>query len=188
MDFKRIIDDNRPEIIRVLMIYGLCLGVLLVIQVFTGGVPVFFLLIAPVVMAVTVMFVLNKFGNAFGRGFYGGRQKPLSVDELAKCELDKIRFSKMNGRFEEAIQMINELLKKAPDYPEALFLKAQIYHEVYGYDESARKYLEKIIDMVSGDKEVRRWAANYLGKVSLTGAEKKRQYEKNRGDNKGKGL
>jgi hypothetical protein len=107
MDLKRIIDDHRTEIIRFLMIYGLCFGVFLVIQLFTGGVPVLFLLIAPVVTAIAVMFALNKFGNSFGRGFYWGRHKTLSIDELAKCELDKIRFSKMNGRFEEAIQIIN---------------------------------------------------------------------------------
>jgi tetratricopeptide (TPR) repeat protein len=173
MDLKRIIADHRTEIIRFLMIYGLCFGVLLVIQLFTGGVPVLFLLIAPVVMAIAVMFALNKFGNAFGKGFYGGRHKILSIDELVKCELDKIRFSKMNGRFEEAIQIINALLKKAPDDPEALFLKAQIYHEVYGYDESARKYLEKIIDMVSGDKAVHLWAINYLKQILLSEKAKK---------------
>jgi len=181
MGFKRIIDDYRTAIIRFLMIYGVCFGVFLVIDIVvflqsgTIAVPIPLLIIAPVVMAIIAMFALNKFSNAFGRVFYGGRYKPLSVAELAKCELDKIRFSKMKGRFEEALQIINELLKNSPDHPEALFLKAQIYHEAYGYHDSARKCLQKIIDTVPIDKEAHQWAANYLGQILLSENAKKSQ-------------
>ncbi|MDD5712932.1 MAG: tetratricopeptide repeat protein [Smithellaceae bacterium] len=138
------------------------LGTYLLIMIMTGQASAPFLLIAPFLMATIAMFALNKFFSrfvdAFGRSFYGGHQKSLSMDELVKCELAKVRWSKMNGRAEEALQITNELLKKIPDHPETLFLKAQIYHEAYGDDESARKYLLKIIDTVSDDKEVHRWA------------------------------
>ena len=165
MDLKRIVEGHRTEIIRCLMIYGVCPGVFLVIQIFTGAVPVLFLLVAPIVMAVVVMFALNKFGNAFGEGFYGGRRIRLSIDEMVRGDLDKIRFSKRNGHFDEALKITNDLLKKVPDYPEALFLKAQIHHEAYGHHESAQKYLRKIIDSAPGDKEVHRWAVNYLKQI-----------------------
>lgn len=181
MDLKLIIDDHRTEIIRFLMIYGVCFGVFLVIQIFTGSVPFLFLLAVPVVMAIVIMLALNKLGKAFGRGFYGGRRTCLSVDELMKGELDKIRFSKRNGRFDEALQMINELLKKAPDYPEALFLKAQVLDEAYGYHESARKCLQKIIDTVPGNNEIHRWAANYLEQISFPGNERKNQNKRSEG-------
>ena len=181
MDIKILIDDYRIEIIRFLTIYGVCFGVFLVIQIFTGAVPVLFLLAVPIVMAIIIMFALNKFGNAFGKGFYGGRRMPFSIDEMVRGELDKVRFSKRNGRFEEALRITDELLNKAPDYPEALLLKAQILAEEYGYHETARKCLQKILDTVPGDKEVHRWAVNYLEQISLPGNERKNQDKSSEG-------
>jgi tetratricopeptide (TPR) repeat protein len=182
MDFKRIIDDNRTEITRFVMIYAIVFGVFLVIHSFTGEVPLLFLTVVPLVMTIIAMFILTKLGNAFGKAFYGGRRARWSIDEIMGGELDQIRFSKRNEHYEEALQNTNELLKKNPDYPEALFLKAQILHEAYGYNESARKCLQKILDTVPGDKEVHSWASDYLEKISLIENERKREDKRNGGN------
>jgi tetratricopeptide (TPR) repeat protein len=179
MDFKRIIDDNSTEIIRFLMIYAICFGVFLGIHIYTRSVPILFLTVVPIVMTIMVMSILITLGNAFGKAFYGGRRFRLSIGEIVRVDLDKIRFSKMNEHFEEALRITNELLKKHPDYPEALFLKAQILHEAYGHNMSARKCLQKILDTVADDKDVHGWASDYLEKISLIENERKREDKRN---------
>lgn len=169
MGLKKIIDDNRTEIYRFLSIYLFCLGVFLVIQIFTGGVPFLFILLVPFILAMTIMAILHKSADSLGGRFYGGPRLRLSMDETLKSDMDRVRFSKRSGRFEEALNIIGEVLKKAPDYPEALLIKAQIYHEEYGYNESARKCLQKIIDTAPGGSEVRRWADHYLEQMALSG-------------------
>ncbi|MCG6537434.1 MAG: hypothetical protein L7F78_22660, partial [Syntrophales bacterium LBB04] len=74
------------------------------------------------------------------------------------------------------------ILKKAPDHPGALFLKAQLLHQAFGYQESVRKCLQRIIDMIPDDKEVHRWASDYLKQISLPENETKREDGRNEGD------
>lgn len=154
-------DGDRTEIYRFMMIWAFSFGVFLTIEVFTGMVPLLFLIFAPPIMAVIVMVILAKAGDSISRSFYRGRKAAWSNKERLAGDLEKIRFSKRQGRFNEALVLANDILKHLPHDPEALFLKAQILCEGFGYGESAKKCLEIIITEVPASEPVHRWASSY---------------------------
>jgi tetratricopeptide (TPR) repeat protein len=164
-DIKKFFDDHRVAVIRFILACGFCFSVFLTIHTATGEVPLLFLTAVPFLAAIVIMLIVNKSGGFFVGWFYRARRSGMSVDERLRFELNKIRFSIMNRHYEKALRNINNFLKKNPDYPEALFLKAQILNEGFGYHESARKCLKKIIDMDSVDKQVHYWASSYLGQI-----------------------
>lgn len=163
---KRMRDGDRTEIYRFAMIWLLFVGVLLSIQVFTGKIPLLCLLFAPPIMALIVMVIIEKTGDTISHSFYGGRKAAWSLKEQLAGDLEKIRFSKRQGRFDEALALANDLLKHLPHDPEALLLKAQILHEVFGYGESAKKCLEIIIKEVPASEPLHRWASSYYEEIS----------------------
>ena len=80
--------------------------------------------------------------------------------------------AKERVRFDQALQMVNTLLHEAPDYPEAMLLKAQILWEGFGKAATAGGYLNRIRELTPEDDKFHRWATGYLGTV--TGMEKKK--------------
>ena len=57
--------------------------------------------------------------------------------------------------------IINEVIEKDPEFPEALLLKAQIAWEGYKNKELARRNLDMILELVADDDPMRKWAVNY---------------------------
>jgi len=151
-------NDDRTEIYRFAMIWMVCFGVFLTIHVATGRIPLLFLVFAPPIMAVMGMVIIIKTGGSISRSFYGGRKARWSAKEQLAGDLEKIRYSKRQGRFNEALALANDSLKHLPHDPEALFLKAQILHVGFGHGESARKCLEIIIKEVPASETLHRWA------------------------------
>ena len=162
-------NDDRTEIHRFAGIWLLCFGVFLVIDIATGGVPLFFLVFVPPVTAVIVMFIIKKAGGFIPRIFYGGRKARWTVREQLAGDLEKSRYSKRQGRFNEALALANNFLKYLPNDPGALFLKAQILHEGFGYGESAKKCLEIIIKEVPASETLHRWASRYYEGITSEG-------------------
>jgi len=54
---------------------------------------------------------------------------------------------RVEKEFDQANAILNSLLKRDPEWPEALFLKAQVMWEGFGNVGSAKSYLEKIMRM-----------------------------------------
>lgn len=91
---------------------------------------------------------------------------PSTLHERLAGELVKARLMKASRRFDEALEIINRTLDRLPDYPEALFLKAQILWEGYTDYPGAKACLQKVIRMKrmksEQDETVRRWCKNLL--------------------------
>jgi len=103
------------------------------------------------------------------RIFYGGRKATWSVKEQLAGDLEKIRFSKRQGRFNEAHVLVNDFLKHLPHDPEALFLKAQILNEGFGNGGSAKKCLEIIMKEVPTSETLHCWASSYYEGITRKG-------------------
>lgn len=162
-------NDDRIEIYRFAMIWILCFGVFFAIEVFTRGVPLLFLVFAPLFTAVIVMFIIKKTSGLTASSFYGGRKAEWSIREQLAGDLEKIRFSKRQGRFEEALLLATNFLKHIPRDPEALFLKAQILHEGFGYSESAKKCLEIIMKEIPTTDTLHSWVSSYHKDITNEG-------------------
>jgi hypothetical protein len=70
-----------------------------------------------------------------------------SVREQFAVDLKKAMRLRVEKEFDQANAILNSLLRRDPEWPEALFLKAQVMWEGFGNVGSAKSYLEKIMKM-----------------------------------------
>ena len=81
--------------------------------------------------------------------------------------IDIARNQKINKQFDEAIITLEKILAKDPDYPEVLFIKAQIYWEAWGNSYTAMKCLKRVIELVPDSNDhIHRWASSLLEELS----------------------
>ena len=98
--------------------------------------------------------------------FYGLGRKTIGLREQLAGDLNVARHHKLCGRFEEAWIKIEGILAEDPEFPEALFLKAQILWDGFGDAEGARQCLLKIIKTEPDKKAVLHcWALNLYGEI-----------------------
>ena len=156
-------------IIRFIMMFLLVVGALMTISIMTGGftfkhVLIFSLCSIPLCILCT--YAIERFGDGFGRILSGWTLSSLDRGERFSCEVHKIKYSKREGRFDQALHMVNDLLHEASDFPEALFLKAQILWEGFGNASAAKGCLNRIRELTPEDDKFHRWASGYLEKVA----------------------
>ena len=111
-----------------------------------GGIII--LISAAVLLAVLFLFVLSRISGSFLNLLMPGGRSIRSRREQMTADFAVIKEDKRQGRFEEALQKMDAYLEKDPDYPEALFLKAQILWEGSGNAVEARRYLSRARNMV----------------------------------------
>ena len=163
---RRIRDHDKTDVFRFIRFWMLSLlacAPLILLWAFgkiTSLVLVLILVFVPPITAVMALAIVKKGGSIAG-SLYGGPRARWTVKEQLSGDLEKIRYSKRQGRFNEALALANDVLKHLPNDPEALFLKAQILHEGFGHDQSAKKCLEIIIKEVPTSETLHRWAASY---------------------------
>lgn len=129
-------------------------------------------LIAIPVSAVAAL-IAEIFSGLIGGGvanlLYGTGRRNIDVREQLSGTISQARCYKMSKDFEKALTFVEEVLGKDPDYPEALYLKAQILLEGYRDTGSAQTCLKKIL-LVSPDKNdtYHRWALSLLDDIETS--------------------
>jgi len=90
---------------------------------------------------------------------YGTGRLDRSMRDQFIGTLSQARFHKMSRRHDQALEYVDEVLAAAPNYIEALFLKAQILWEGYRDSAGAKDCLLRVIK-VEADKEApfHRWS------------------------------
>ncbi len=74
--------------------------------------------------------------------------------------LNEVRLSKREERFEEALIKLEAVLAKDPDFPEALFLKAQVLWEGFNQKAEAKSCLSNIMMLTDKEDTYHNWAAS----------------------------
>ena len=69
------------------------------------------------------MMISDKCGDISGRLFRGPRSN-WNIRERLLSDLSRARVQKMSGNYETALSIIDKVLDQAPDFNEALFIKA----------------------------------------------------------------
>ncbi|MGD8963479.1 MAG: hypothetical protein PVF29_10880 [Desulfobacterales bacterium] len=148
-----------------LSVMGLSLGYL------TGGLPGALIgLIAAGAVSAAVGSITTAFSDLVSGGvvnvFYGTGRMTIGLRDRLAGDLNIVRHHKLCNRFDEALIKIEDVLAKDPEFPEALFLKAQILWEWFQEGEAAKQCLLKII-RVEPDKNAvfHRWALNLYGDI-----------------------
>jgi len=94
----------------------------------------------------------GKVGGGAVNAFYGLGRRTFGLREQLAGDLNAVRHHKLFKRFDEALIRIEDVLAKDPDFPEALFLKAQILWERFEDREAAKSCLLKIFK-IEPDKD-----------------------------------
>ena len=176
---KKRKEKDWPKIFRFLACFTYIFGALLIIWgliLVVSGYRLFsfkLLLFLSFLFSVLTAYSIEKLGSGFGAVLSGWIPRKITVRESLSADLEKARFSKREGRFEEALGIISGALDKDPDFPEALYLKAQILWEGFGNSTGAKRCLQKVMQEVPYGETLHRWASSYFDKV--IGGEKKRQ-------------
>lgn len=120
--------------------------------------------LATVVCAPLAVWGADRVGEGSSNLLYGLGRETFQPHERLAGELDKIRYSKRQKDFDRALYLVNQVIDKAPDLPEALFLKAQILWEGFE-NQAAEGYLKKILRLVKVGEPLHRWALGYHQQV-----------------------
>jgi hypothetical protein len=143
-----------------LVLYGL-LGV--VAAAFVSG-----------IVTIIVMFISDRIGGGAVDTLFGLGRKSQSLRKQLTADLDQARYHKMQNEFQQALQTVNVVLEQDPDFPDALFLKAQVLWDGFKNSAGAKRYLTKVMKVVSNkDEPIHHWASSYFDE--LTGMERRKQ-------------
>ena len=107
---------------------------------------------------IIIMFVAEKFSNV-AKILYGGRRSIISTREQLQSVLGTAKIAKMNKDYSRAIEIVNNILLKDPDFYEAMLVKAQILREGFNNNNSAKKYLKKVIAHTHSDESIHVWSS-----------------------------
>ena len=114
--------------------------------------------------SVLAAFAVELLSSSIGKGsvnlLYGTGRLDRPMRDQFIGSISQARFHKMSQRHDLALRCIDEVLATAPNYTEALFLKAQILWEGYQDSAAAKKCLIHVIK-VEPDKAApyRRWSS-----------------------------
>jgi hypothetical protein len=128
-------------------------------------------LLAAIAVSAVVGSATTIFTGALGGGavntLYGMGRRTIGLRERLTGDLNVVRHHKMCNRFDEALVKIEAVLAKDSDFPEALFLKAQILREGFEDREAAKECLLRIVK-VEPDKNAvyHRWALSLYREMS----------------------
>jgi len=114
--------------------------------------------IVGLVISGVVMFLMDTVGGAASGLLSGRREAVWTIREQVQGFLSQARFNKENGDYPAALSFVNNVLKKDPDFVDALFLKAQVLWEGFGQSESAIQFLEKILSLDDENKMIQNQA------------------------------
>jgi tetratricopeptide (TPR) repeat protein len=147
----------------------IALGSNLVWYLFGFTWPYYWTLLACLLGPVAVCLITSRSAGDVANCLCGsGHQDTFLQDRLAG-EIDKIRFLKRQGKFEKALAVVNDVLDQAPNFPEALYLKAHVLWEGYKNPWAAESYFKKVIELTEDREPIHRWASSCLLSPRING-------------------
>jgi hypothetical protein len=110
--------------------------------------------------------LVEKLGGSLG-SFLSFRWSRTAISPRQRLagKLDKSRYLKTQAEFTRALEIVNDVLGEDPDFPDALFLKAQILREGFDNLDAAKGYLTKVMALSDPAETIHRWARNYYREV-----------------------
>jgi len=127
------------------------------------------LIAIPVSVAVALIAVMisGLIGGGSANLLYGTGRRNIDVRDQLSGTMSQARCHKMSKDYDKALTFVEEVLDKDPDYPEALFLKAQILWEGFEDSNGTKVCLKQVIKIVPNKGEpVHRWASQFLSEIN----------------------
>jgi tetratricopeptide (TPR) repeat protein len=116
-------------------------------------------------LSILYAYGLERLSSGLGVIFTGWTTRKIPAREQLSADLAKARYAKGSGHFQEALYIINQVLEKDPDFPDALYLKAHILWEGFNKSKGALKCLIRIMELARDDEPIYHWASSYYHEV-----------------------
>jgi len=131
-----------------------------------GGVMYLFLdmpwYLAPIASILATCIILSFFKFLTkAMDYVTGHRSIRSLREQLSGDLYRVKYLKRNQNYNDAFKIVESVLEKDPDFPEALYLKGQILWEGFGLKTEARDVLLRVMMGVSREDPLYHWALNY---------------------------
>ena len=98
---------------------------------------------------------------------YGGGHGAWSEREQLEGDLNTVKYYKMRKEYDQALKTVANILKRDPEFSEALLIKAQILWEGFKNSAAAKANLKKITDIKTNKNEpFYRWASNLYDELT----------------------
>jgi hypothetical protein len=183
-NIKRKKDIDWQFVIRVLYCFFFCVAGLLTIVIWNGAQKFTFLhffifALCAIPLSILCAFIVERAGSSLSGMFLGWSSKKISPREQLTADLEKARYSKMNNRFEESLEIVNHVLSSDENFPDALFLKAQILWEGLGKSVEAKNLFRRVIQLVSVEAPLHRWSLKYIDEITLKDKERVDEFKWN---------
>jgi tetratricopeptide (TPR) repeat protein len=167
---KRKREIDLSQVIRPIKFFITIFGALLIICLATGAKVLTFkhviiFSICSIPLCILFAYSVEKLGSGLGGILSGWTTGNISPRERLSADLEKARYSKSKGEFEEAFSIINGVIDKDPDFPDALYLKGQILWEGFENGEEAIRCFRKVMGLLQNTEPLHRWASSYYYKI-----------------------
>ncbi len=154
------------SIFRFLGILAVMNGAILIIGRVTDVIPLIFHLFT-IPLSILCIYCADNLASGLGALLSDWIPKKSDRYSQFSADLAKSKLSKQRKHFAEALQLVNNILREEPDFPEARFLKAQILWEGFGNAEAAKGYLIRIRQLVPKGESLHTWASTYLEEMTM---------------------
>ena len=163
---------DRAFVMRIIFCFLMVVGTLLVICSTTGAQiltykHVFIISLVSIPFCILYAYTIEKLGSGLGGSPLGWSSRKVSRRDQFSADLEKARHSKRDGRFEEALDIMNVVLDSEEDLPDALFLKAQILWEGFGRSVESKKLFRRVMQCVSTEDPLYRWSSHYCDEITM---------------------
>jgi tetratricopeptide (TPR) repeat protein len=128
---------------------------------------VFAAVLLSMIVGTISMLITGTVGGITSGLLYGRGKSTFSLRERLEGDLQQVRHHKMNKNFDKALELIDGVLEQDPNFPDALFLKAQILWEGFKDSNGAKECLSRVINIVPNKGEsIHRWASQLLLEIN----------------------
>jgi tetratricopeptide (TPR) repeat protein len=113
-----------------------------------------------------VFFLAERLAELLGRlvAFIKGTNE--GHFEQLYVEVGRAHDKKGHRQYADALAIVDRVLEKSPNFPEALFLKAQILWEKHRDSKAAEVYLRKVLQVVPQGDALYRLAVTYQDEIN----------------------
>jgi hypothetical protein len=116
--------------------------------------------------SVIALVVVEFLGSSSVNLLYGRRRPRYSDYEKFEGGLNQARLQKSKKEYHKALVLANDILKNAPELPEALYLKAQILWEGYHKAADSKILLEKVLEILPNKEDTyHRWSQTLMDEI-----------------------
>ena len=118
------------------------------------------------IVGIITTFFTDRVGKTAAGLLYGQGKSTIKLHERLEGDLQQARFHKMNQRYQQALRFVDGALDQAPDFADALLLKAQILWEGFQDSPAAIRCIQEVLQLVPApDEPLHRWATHLLADI-----------------------